>query len=809
MKPKKYPKKSTEKNYLHNTGENTKADALLTAMRAILKSQDFRQAAQSIFKDCKKMTGATSGYIALVSKSQDANEIIYLDSGKMRCSVDQDLPMPMRGLREKACRSGEVVVHNDFSHSEYMKYLPPGHVRLENVLFAPLLIKGKVVGLLGLANKQGGFSEDDVNISSDFGELAAIALMNKRHDDLLKKERDGLEERVQERTARMIKVHDALKKSEKKYRMLIEQASDGIFILLDSGRIESVNSTACQMLGYRRKELLSKNIRELIPEQDLEKVPLRIKEVLSGKKVVIERRFRHKSGKFLYVEVSAKKVEHGKLQTIVRDLTERRKAEEELIRSRERLSEAQSIGHIGNWEWNLETNTLFWSEEIYRIFGLSPRRFGANYEAFLNAVHPEDREYVKRSVQESLYGKPYRIEHRIIRPDGTVKTVYESGKVDYGESGEPLRMVGIVQDVTERKEAEKALKDSRAKYAAIVNSFDGFIYICSEQDTLEFMNQPLITQIGRNVLGEKCFRALYGFEVICPWCRRSEVEKGEILRTEMKSPIDNQWYYVVNTPIKNQDGSISKMVMIQNINEKKENELRLILSEKLAALGEMASGIAHEINNPLASISACAEGLLNRIRKDRVEPELFNNYLQIMIEEVARCKNITTSMLSFVSKKSQKKETLEIHEQILKTLELIGFQGRLKHIEVKKDFNTPLSVKGAEGDIRQVLLSILTNAIDSMNDTGTITIETGTDHEMVFVRIIDTGPGIPPDHTDRIFDPFFTTKSDKGGVGLGLAIARKIIEENNGSIAVDSMNKKGTGFIIKLPHSHNQGNLPL
>ena len=138
---------------------------------------------------------------------------------------------------------------------------------------------------------------------------------------------------------------------------------------------------------------------------------------------------------------------------------ERRKAEETLRRSEESLVEAQRIARIGNWDWNIKTNELRWSDEIYRIFGLVPQEFGATYEAFLNSVHPEDREFVKRSVDDALYKKkPYSIDHRIVRPDGTERIVHEQGNVVFDSSGKPVRMIGTVQDITEQKQAEQVIK---------------------------------------------------------------------------------------------------------------------------------------------------------------------------------------------------------------------------------------------------------------------------------------------------------------------------------------------------------------
>lgn len=161
---------------------------------------------------------------------------------------------------------------------------------------------------------------------------------------------------------------------------------------------------------------------------------------------------------------------------------QRRQAMEELRRSEERLVEAQHVAHMGSWDWNIRTNELRWSDEIYRIFGLTPQEFGATYDAFLKSVHPDDRGFVKKSVNKALYeNKPYGIDHRIILPDGTERIVHEQAEVILDEAGRPLRMVGTVQDITERKRIEEELARSREQvkrvYADAMAAVTGDLFI--------------------------------------------------------------------------------------------------------------------------------------------------------------------------------------------------------------------------------------------------------------------------------------------------------------------------------------------
>ena len=152
--------------------------ALLECSQMILIHREFEQAARVIFDLAKNLIGALAGYVALLSEDGMENEVLFLDGGGLPCTVDPRLPMPIRGLRARSYRTGEVVFENSFSNSKWMEFMPNGHVTLDNVLFAPLKIEGKARGLIGLANKPGGFTENDARMITAFSEFAAIALRN-------------------------------------------------------------------------------------------------------------------------------------------------------------------------------------------------------------------------------------------------------------------------------------------------------------------------------------------------------------------------------------------------------------------------------------------------------------------------------------------------------------------------------------------------------------------------------------------------------------------------------------------------------
>jgi PAS domain S-box-containing protein len=169
-------------------------ESLLEGSRAVLEGGDFASKARRIFDAAREMTGARSGYVALLSPSGEENEVLFLEAGGLPCAVDPTLPMPIRGLRGEAYRTGRAVFENDFMGSRWVAFIPEGHVDLRNVLFAPLAIEGRVVGILGLANKPGDFDDDDLRMAEAFGQLAAIALRNSQSLEALRRSEKNLAE---------------------------------------------------------------------------------------------------------------------------------------------------------------------------------------------------------------------------------------------------------------------------------------------------------------------------------------------------------------------------------------------------------------------------------------------------------------------------------------------------------------------------------------------------------------------------------------------------------------------------------------
>ncbi len=293
----------------------------------------------------------------------------------------------------------------------------------------------------------------------------------------------------------------ALVASEQKYRQLFESSLDGICSTDLDGRFLDCNPAYERMTGYSIQELRQIDFKKITPKKwhkfESEIIHNRIKK--EGYSGLFEKEYIRKDGTVFPVELSVFLVnnEAGKptgMWGIFRDITERKQAEEAIKESEARLKEAQEIAHIGHWNLDLKTDELIWSEEVYRIFGVSEATFKVTREGFLNLVHPEDRNIVRNSFEQAIKRKnTYDVMHRIVTPSGEQKTVRERCKIYLNEYGDPYWTLGTVQDITEQKKAEEALRLSEERFRAFFEDSQLGVFIWDTSVPIRYVavNEPL------------------------------------------------------------------------------------------------------------------------------------------------------------------------------------------------------------------------------------------------------------------------------------------------------------------------------
>jgi len=417
-----------------------RVSALLEASQAVQSYLQFSDAAKAIFEICKKITGATGGYIVLLDETRTKYEMLFLDAGGLPCTVDPSLPMPIRGLRGEVYKSNKPIYNNDFPNSPWIDYIPSGHVQLSNVLFSPLIVEGTSVGLIGLANKPGGFVDEDTQLISGLTNFLSVALSNSL-------------------------AWESMKKSENQYRDLYSQAPIAYFSIGTDGIIQTANNKASELLGYFVKEMVGKPMVDLYADTPLGKDRARAIFIrsASGKRVRDEEvEMETKDGEHLWVSLSVEpntnaegKVTLSLLAAI--DITERKEAEIALEESQARFMELAELLPQGVWEMDMQGKITYANKESLRAWGSQGLEELRTFPQ--GSFIPEDRPRLQQNVRDLLHGKgssPY--EYTALRQDGTTfpVLVYSTPII---RQNKIVGLRGINVDITERKRMEAEVQE--------------------------------------------------------------------------------------------------------------------------------------------------------------------------------------------------------------------------------------------------------------------------------------------------------------------------------------------------------------
>lgn len=440
---------------------------------------------------------------------------------------------------------------------------------------------------------------------------------------------------------------------------------------------------------------------------------------------------------------------------------------------------------------------------------------GKTLDEVIQLLEPEEESFARliEAFQEEEWFLPRDL--KIIDRQGRERLVAFSFAPIRQTEGPVLGSVLALHDMTGQRHLEMELNQlekwklqarSQQEWQSTFDAITDLISIHDSTGKILKANRAFMEQFGlkpENLQSWRCYQLFHATVELphnCPFKTTIETRQPSI--TEVHDPDRGKTLLVSVYPYISPEGHFNGCIhVVRDITEKKTDEMRLIRSERLAALGQMASGIAHEINNPLATIAACAEGMSRRLQRNQLEPGLLADYLRMIGDEIERCKQITTSMLSFVRQPGKRMQSeVPLHNVIESVLHSIGRQERLSGIEVIRRYDPELPLLMAdEGEIRQVLLILILNAVEAMAGSGILELETGRDDWSVWAKIGDSGQGISPELQNRIFEPFFTTKGEAGGTGLGLAIAEKIVQEYGGRLEVSSQTGRGAVFTLRLP----------
>ena len=623
-------------------------------------------------------------------------------------------------------------------------------------------------------------------------------------------------------------LQNALRESE--YQRITMNQHDIVSSTDVFGRMTEVNDKFCDISGYSRNELLGQNHRMLksgVHSPELyEEMWRSISEGKVWHGAICNRK---KNGDEYWVESTIVPFldEKGKPYKYVSartDITELRQSEE-------RLSRSQKFSNIGTWDWNIRTGDLYWSDAVKSLFGYSRELEDVTFDLFSKCVHPDDWEVVNNAVKACLeLGEKYDIEHRVVWPDGSIHWMQERGDVIRSEEGVSLNMLGVVQDITARKQAEFERAESErqlleAQTLASIGSWQADL----SNDTLTWSDEIYCIFGHKPGSFEPSIEAFHA--AVHPddraKVRESEKRAEQTGRHDVVHRIvqpDGTVRHVHELARAETDeaGNLRQMIgTVQDITYQVKAEQALIDAREEAenanrAKSQFLSSMSHELRTPMNAIMGFGQ-LLKMEKEPPLTPSQEENvdeivkashHLMALINEVLDLAKIEAGRIDFSI------EAIVVDEVINESVQLISPLAQRRGIEISLTQNgvaisaeqlaqQHLAVRADQTRLKQVLLNLLSNAVKYNSDNGRIIIDCDlVNAEQTRISITDTGAGLSLEQRTQLFKAFSrlgAEQTDIEGTGIGLVITKNIVELMGGSIGIDSQPGKGSTFWIELP----------
>ncbi|MFH1155023.1 MAG: PAS domain S-box protein [Pseudomonadota bacterium] len=607
-----------------------------------------------------------------------------------------------------------------------------------------------------------------------------------------------------------------LLESEAKYRRIVDTASEGIWMLGEDLMTTFVNVRMAEMIGYQVEEMIGRSEIDFMFEEDAPDHHRRMDNRRCGMSEHYERRFRHRNGQTVWTQVSAVPIlDAGKnfkgTFGMITDITERKQMEQTLsIRELEYRILVENIPDlIVRYDRNLRL--IYVNPAWEKLSGLSAAEVIGVAQADIPRVPtPVVDDYARKLRQVMETGKSQATEFTWVNAHGVNLFLEYVMVPECDQHGEVASILAVGHDITEHKRAEEKLQESEEKYRSMMESMDDATYICSPDFRIEYMNPAMIQRTAGDSSNPFCHKVIHGLDGKCSWCVHKKVMKGESIKYEVVSPLDDKTYHISNVPIFHTDGSVSKLTVFRDVTEIKKLESLLRQAQKMEAIGNLAGGIAHDFNNILFPITGMSELLLEDLSPGSPE----HDNVQMILQAGKRGSDLVKQILSF----SRQAEYKIIPVQVQKVLNEVLKLSRSTipaNIEITQDISSDCGFVMADPtQIHQIALNLITNAFQAVENTdGKIDVRVqkvtlkGDEWKddpvqpghYALLSVSDNGCGIPPSIIDKIFDPYFTTKEKGKGTGLGLAVVYGIVREHEGHIKVYSEIGKGTTFNVYLP----------
>ncbi len=507
-----------------------------------------------------------------------------------------------------------------------------------------------------------------------------------------------------------------------------------------------------------------------------------------------------------------------KLQAVGLDITERKQMEEELKRNEEKYRSL--ISNIPDVAWSTDEKfgIVFVSPNVEKLTGYTQEeeyRKG-NWMTWYERVHPDDAEAAKAAFRALMEGRRhYDIEYRFQRKDGKWIWIHDRSVGTYEKDGK-LYADGLLIDVTERKQMEEELKRNEEKYRSLISNIPDVAWSTDEKFGIVFVS-PNVEKLTGYTQEEEYRKGNW-----MTWYERVHPDDAEAAKAAFRALMegrrhydieyrfqrkDGKWIWIHDRSVGTyeKDGKLYADGLLIDVTERKQMEAKrkeleekAQLNSRLACIGQMASGIAHEINNPLTSITSLTQVAMRKNLTENIRENL-----QLAHDGAQRIATIVGRLLTFARQQKPERTYVDINEVIKTTLALRAYTLETANIKVSCQLAPDLPQTMADaGQLQQVFLNIILNAeyeMKSAHGKGNLIIKTETTDDTIDVSFTDDGPGIAKENMDKVFEPFFTTKPAGQGTGLGLSVCHGIVAAHNGEIFVRSQLGRGATFIVELP----------
>ena len=687
------------------------------------------------------------------------------------------------------------------------------------LVFVPLTTPHRRLGALGMSASPGTvYSNDDVSFLRLVGRVVAFAI-----DDNFNLRRAEVAQRELQRQ------NELLQRSERELREVIETIPSMAWSAAPDGSADFFNGRWLAYAGLTADQAQGWGWTVAVHPDDLNAlVDYWRKIMVSGRSGEVEARLRRFDGvyRWFLFRATASLDDNGRVVKWYgtnTDIEERKRAEQALRRSEAYLAEAQRLTLTGSCAIDgTSREILYWSEEMFRLFGFDRQQGLPGWDQWVQRIHPEDRDRFRIAGDRTFLNKvDCDVEFRIVKPDGTVKHIHGIGHPVLSRNGELVQVVGTMVDVTERRSAEESLRRNES-------------YLAQAQ-RLAHIGSWAWDATGRNAVyvSEEWCR-IYGFDPkdgMPSWEQRLQrVHREDRARFQLtvdravaeKSDYDlefrilpphapGRYIHSVGRPILGSSGELVQFVGVSmDVTESKQAEqeherLRQELANlahlnRVSTVGELTASLAHEIKQPIGAAVTNADACVRLLDRDQPDvPEAREAALE-MAKDARRAAEIVDRVRSLYQKGSSQRETINVNEVIGQMVVMLQNEANRHSVTIRTDLAEGLpTVMADRVQLQQVLLNLMLNGIEAIRDTsGELSIKSKLgDDSQLLISVTDTGVGLPTKNAGQIFDPFFTTKPQ--GTGLGLAITQSIVESHGGRIWASENSDRGATFHFTLP----------